>query len=91
VTLWIEIGGRLRKVELPTALNTASAGSQSDGAMRCHVDGRRFAVEARLLAPGVMSLLLLDEHDGGRQLRCVLEPRPRATRSSSMEIACHLS
>jgi biotin carboxyl carrier protein len=72
VTLWIEIAGRLRKVELPESIN-----SRTSGAMTCSVDGRPLTVETRMLAPGVMSLVLLGETEGalgGRQLRCVLDP-----------------
>lgn len=75
VTLWIEIAGRVRKVELPAG----GAGGMMPGAMTCVVDGRAFAVEARMLAAGVMSLVMLGEGDGvlgGRQLRCVLDVAP---------------
>jgi biotin carboxyl carrier protein len=76
VILWIEIGGRLRKVELPAALSAASTAPATAQPVPCRVDGRPFTVEARMLAPGVMSLLLLDEDEGGRQLRCVLDLSP---------------
>jgi biotin carboxyl carrier protein len=60
VTVWLEIGGRRRRVELP-----AGAG---DGAVDCLVDGRVVAADVRMLRPGVMSLVV-----EGRQYRCVLD------------------
>jgi len=60
VTVWLEIGGKKRRVELPSGL--------SAGAMDCLVDGQALSVEVRLLEPGVMSLLI-----EGRQYRCVLD------------------
>jgi len=67
VTVWIEIRGRVRKVELPSA-----AGAAPGGEMTCAVDGRAMRIDARILAPGVISLLL----EGGRQVRCVLDVAP---------------
>jgi acetyl/propionyl-CoA carboxylase alpha subunit len=60
VTVWLEIGGKKQRVELPSGLNA--------GVMECVVDGRAMTVDARMLEPGVMSLLV-----GGRQYRCVLD------------------
>jgi biotin carboxyl carrier protein len=60
LTVWLEIGGRPRRVELP-----AGAG---DGAVDCLVDGQAVAVDVRTLRPGVMSLVVK-----GRQHRCVLD------------------
>jgi acetyl/propionyl-CoA carboxylase alpha subunit len=60
VTVWLEIGGRQRRVELP-----AGAG---DGAVDCLVDGQVLAADVRMLRPGVMSLVV-----EGRQYRCVLD------------------
>jgi len=65
VTVWIEMGGRVQKVELP---DTGAAA----GEMECVVDGRVVRVDARMLGPGVMSLVLA----GGRQVRCVLDRLP---------------
>lgn len=59
MTVWLEIEGTLRRVELP------SGGS---GVMECSVDGRAVTVDARILQPGVLSLLV-----EGRQYRCVLD------------------
>lgn len=60
VTVWLEIGGRRVRVALPEA----SVG----GAMECVVDGRVVIVDAQVLQPGVMSLVV-----EGRQYRCVLD------------------
>jgi acetyl/propionyl-CoA carboxylase alpha subunit len=59
VTVWLEIEGKKVRVELP---------SGAVGAMECAVDGRVLTVDARMLEPGVMSLLV-----EGRQYRCVLD------------------
>ena len=65
MTVWLEIGGKKTRVEL-------TAGARGDGAlegaMDCLVDGRAVAVDARMLQPGVMSLVV-----EGRQYRCVLD------------------
>jgi acetyl/propionyl-CoA carboxylase alpha subunit len=60
MTVWLEVDGRKRRVELPVAL----AGE----AIECIVDGQRLAVDARMLQPGVMSLVV-----DGRQYRCVFD------------------
>jgi acetyl/propionyl-CoA carboxylase alpha subunit len=67
VTAWIEIGGRVRKVEVPAADGAAAAGE-----MRCVVDGRPVKADARIVSPGVISLVL----GGGRQVRCILDVSP---------------
>jgi acetyl/propionyl-CoA carboxylase alpha subunit len=64
VTVWLEIGGKKRRVELPGGVG----GGAMDGGMDCLVDGRAVAVDARMLQPGVMSLVV-----EGRQYRCVLD------------------
>jgi biotin carboxyl carrier protein len=61
VTVWIEIGGKRRRVELP-------AGAGDGGALDCVVDGHEIAVDARTLQDGVMSLVV-----EGQQYRCVLD------------------
>jgi biotin carboxyl carrier protein len=66
VTVWIEIRGRVRKVELPSVVGAVP------GEMTCAVDGRVMRIDARILASGVISLLL----EGGRQVRCVLDVSP---------------
>jgi len=58
VTVWLEIGGRKRRVEVPAG----------GGVMECVVDGRTVVVDARVLQAGVMSLVV-----EGRQYRCVLD------------------
>jgi biotin carboxyl carrier protein len=60
VTVWLEIGGKKVRVELPSELNA--------GTMKCSVDERALSADVRLLDPGVMSLLM-----EGRQYRCVLD------------------
>jgi biotin carboxyl carrier protein len=66
MTVWLEIGGRERRVELPAeALGLSSSGG---GVVECVVDGRVVAVDFAMLQPGVMSLVL-----AGRQFRCVLD------------------
>jgi len=47
-------------VELPASINA--------GIVECSVDGRMMAVDARILEPGVMSLVV-----DGRQFRCILD------------------
>jgi biotin carboxyl carrier protein len=41
--------------------------------MECSVDGRVMTVDARMLEPGVMSLLITYPNAQGRQYRCVLD------------------
>jgi biotin carboxyl carrier protein len=65
VTVWLEVGGKKVRVELPSEINT--------GVMECSVDGRAVSVDVRLLEPGVMSLLIADPDAQGRQYRCVLD------------------
>jgi biotin carboxyl carrier protein len=60
VTVWLEIEGKKRRVELPSAA--------SGEAMECVVDGTRIIVGAKHLQPGVLSLVV-----AGRQYRCVLD------------------
>ncbi|HEV3456206.1 MAG TPA: biotin/lipoyl-containing protein [Thermoanaerobaculia bacterium] len=60
MTIWLEIDGKKRRVELP--------GTSASGELECVVDGRTLMVEARTLQPGLISLLV-----DGRQYRCVLD------------------
>jgi acetyl/propionyl-CoA carboxylase alpha subunit len=60
VTVWLEISGKKRRVELP-----ANAGA---GLVECVVDGQPVAVDVCMLQPGVLSLLI-----AGQQYRCVLD------------------
>jgi acetyl/propionyl-CoA carboxylase alpha subunit len=69
VTVWVEIGGKKRRVELGGTLG----GGGGAGVLECSVDGRAVSVDARLLEPGVMSLLIADPDGEGRQYRCVLD------------------
>ncbi len=65
MTVWLEIGGKKQRVELPTGAVT--------GVMECFVGGRALSVDVRMLEPGVMSLLVIDPDRQGRQYRCVLD------------------
>jgi acetyl/propionyl-CoA carboxylase alpha subunit len=60
VTVWLEIGGKKRRVELPSGTR--------DGSVECVVDGKTLLADVKLLQPGVMSLVV-----DGRQYRCVLD------------------
>ena len=60
MTVWLEIGGKKRRVEVPPGA--------VDGALECVVDGKPVAVDVRVLRAGVMSLVV-----EGRQYRCVLD------------------
>lgn len=59
MTVWLELEGKKRKVELPVAIG---------GLLDCVVDGRPVRVDARMLEQGVMSLVV-----EGQQYRCVLD------------------
>ncbi len=59
MTVWLEVEGEKRRVELPAEIG---------GAMECSVDGRPVAVDVKVLQAGVLSLLI-----DGRQYRCVLD------------------
>ncbi len=60
MTVWLEIEGKKRKVEVPSGVGA--------GVMECVVDGRAIPVDVRVLEPGVMSLIV-----EGRQYRCILD------------------
>ncbi|HEV2710427.1 MAG TPA: biotin/lipoyl-containing protein [Edaphobacter sp.] len=60
MTVWLEIEGKKRRVELPSVI--------AEDAMHCVVDGRSIEIDARMLQPGVMSLVV-----EGRQHRCVFD------------------
>jgi acetyl/propionyl-CoA carboxylase alpha subunit len=60
MTVWLEVEGKKRRVDLSS--------SAPDGAMQCVVDGRNIDANARILQPGVMSLVV-----EGRQYRCTLD------------------
>ena len=57
MTIWLEIEGKKRRVDLPVI---------TTGALECSVDGRVIAVDARMIEPGVLSLNV-----SGRQFRCI--------------------
>ena len=60
MTVWLEIGGKKRRVELPSDVGA--------GVVECRVDGHAVRADVRLLEPGVMSLLV-----DGRQYRCIFD------------------
>ncbi len=60
MTVWLEIDGKKRRVELPSPL--------SGDPVECVVDGRTLSVNAEMLQAGVLSLIV-----EGRQYRCVLD------------------
>jgi acetyl/propionyl-CoA carboxylase alpha subunit len=60
MTVWVEVGGKKRRVELPV--------SNAQGVVECAVDGRAMVVDVRWVEDGVMSLLV-----EGRQYRCILD------------------
>ena len=62
MTVWLEIGGKKRRVELPANADASA------GLIECVVDGRSVTVDACLLQPRVLSLLV-----AGQQYRCVLD------------------
>src|SRR5271156_5875120 len=59
VTVWLEVEGEKRRVELPAEIG---------GRVECAVDGRPMVADVRVLQAGVLSLLI-----DGRQYRCVLD------------------
>jgi biotin carboxyl carrier protein len=65
VTVWLEVGGKKVRVELPSDIGA--------GLTNCSVDGRAMSVDVQLLEPGVMSLLIADPEAPRRQYRCVLD------------------
>lgn len=70
MTVWLEIDGRKRRVDLPSPVvaGPAVSGSVVGNPRQCIVDGRTISVDAQILQPGVLSLIV-----DGRQYRCVLD------------------
>lgn len=64
MTVWLEIGGKKRRVELPPSIVDGTA----RGPMECAVDGRVMQVDTQMLQPGVLSLV-----SEGRQYQCILD------------------
>lgn len=60
MTVWLTMDGKKRKIEL-------LAGTEG-GELDCVVDGRRIRVNARMLEPGVLSLVV-----EGRQYQCIVD------------------
>jgi biotin carboxyl carrier protein len=63
MTVWIEMGGKAVRVELPEGVS-----AMDGGAMVCSVDGRRLEVDVCGVGAGVLSVVV-----DGRQIRCVLD------------------
>jgi len=61
LTVWLEINGTLRRVELPAEAATG-------GVLACAVDGEAMTVDAQFPERGVLSLIVQ-----GCQYRCVLD------------------
>lgn len=86
MTIWLEIEGKRRRVDLPVTMT---------GAIECSVDGRVIAVDAHMPEPGVLSLIVngqqfsaIQDGDGvwiggGRYEFIVNDPRSLAGRRSS--------
>lgn len=66
MTVWLEIDGQQRRVELPS--DVFDAGALASGLVKCVVDGRGVVVDACVVQRGVISLVV-----DGRQYRCVLD------------------
>lgn len=64
MTIWLEVGGKKRRVELPSSV----LDGVTESAVECVVDGKAILANACILQPGVMSLVI-----EGRQYRCVLD------------------
>lgn len=85
MTIWLELEGKKRRVDLPAATGT----------MECSIDGRVIAVDAKMLQSGVLSLIVngqqycaIQDGDGvwigGRRFEfAVNDPRSLAGRRSS--------
>ncbi len=68
MTVWLEIGGRRRRVELSGLGEGSQASSREglqDGLVACVVDGRSFVVEVREVQAGMMSLVVAPSTGGG--------------------------
>ncbi|MDE1178638.1 MAG: acetyl-CoA carboxylase biotin carboxyl carrier protein subunit [Edaphobacter sp.] len=61
MTVWVEIAGAKHRVELPAELSVG-------GEHECLVDGNNILADAKLIAPGVLSLLV-----SGCQYLCTLD------------------
>jgi biotin carboxyl carrier protein len=84
MTVWIEVGGRQRRVELPEV---------RAGLVECVVDGRRLVVDVSEAQAGVLSLVVRDGSgiglEAGRQYRCVLDGDAVVVGGSRFEFAVH--
>jgi biotin carboxyl carrier protein len=68
MTIWLEIGGQTRKVELPTTVDAAGK-VDIDGERTCELDGRPIRVKVRTLEQGAISLQIVGE----QQYHCTLD------------------
>ena len=64
-TVWVEMDGVMRKVELEDPA--------TDGSRVCRVDGQKVVVDHRGVREGEASLRLVEGTQAGRQLRCVVD------------------
>ncbi len=78
MTVWIEIDGRPRRVEVPDV--AAGSGGES----KCAVDGVAVVMDAVMLREGVLSLII-----AGRQWECVLDGDAVAIAGRRFPFAVH--
>ena len=74
MTLYLQIGGKSRRVDLPAELGAQLASgptAPSAGELACTVDGESVSLDVQQLQPGVISLLI-----AGRAYRCILDEGP---------------
>ena len=62
MTVWVNIGDTQRRVVLP------DQPLDSGAALKYSVDGKEIKVDARLIVPGILSLVI-----DGKQFRCILD------------------
>ena len=75
MTVWLDIGRRRRRVEIPES-------SLGSGLVTFMVDGRAVEADGRMLQAGVLSLLV-----DGRQYRCVLDGDAVVVQNQQFELA----
>ena len=63
MTVWLEVEGKKRRVEVAAGFD-----ARVGGVVECVVDGEVVVLDACVLQPGVMSVVVV-----GRQYRCVLD------------------
>ncbi len=82
MTVWIELGGRQRRVELPQS---------PEGLIECVIDGQALTVDVSYPQLGVLSLLIHDPGATklrlGQQFRCVIDGSSVLVGGSRFEFA----